>query len=106
MNGGGRLPHDTGTMYFPDGSKPCMEAQGMSSAHLVAFHCYIPVRVTSLGAGQDAELKRQAALQGDAHEGRVNAAKRVVGTACRKAPAKGCEMDMKAVACLRDVAVT
>eukprot|EP00965_Chrysotila_dentata_P257340 6212854-Pleurochrysis_carterae.AAC.1 len=28
-----------------------------------------------------------------------------VGTACRKAPAKGCEMDMKAVGCPRDVAV-
>eukprot|EP00965_Chrysotila_dentata_P208753 6184882-Pleurochrysis_carterae.AAC.2 len=44
----------------------------MPSADLVAIHCYIPVRVTSLEAGQDAERKPQAALQSDAHEGRVN----------------------------------
>eukprot|EP00965_Chrysotila_dentata_P018887 629566-Pleurochrysis_carterae.AAC.1 len=61
-----------------------MEGQGMPSADLVAVHCDVPVKVTSLGASQDAERKPQAVL---------------------KAPAKGCEMDMKVVACLRDVAV-
>eukprot|EP00965_Chrysotila_dentata_P255389 6212204-Pleurochrysis_carterae.AAC.2 len=34
----------------------------------LAIHCYIPVRVTSSGAGQDAERKPQVALQGGAHE--------------------------------------
>eukprot|EP00965_Chrysotila_dentata_P192504 6175212-Pleurochrysis_carterae.AAC.1 len=49
----------------------------MPSADLFAVHCDVPVRVTSLGASQAAERKPQAALQGDAHEGRVNATKRV-----------------------------
>eukprot|EP00965_Chrysotila_dentata_P096444 3187144-Pleurochrysis_carterae.AAC.1 len=79
MNGAGRLPRGTSTMHCPNGSKPCMEGQGMPSADLVAVHCYIPivVKVASSGADQDAERKPQAALQGDAHEGRVNAAMRV-----------------------------
>eukprot|EP00965_Chrysotila_dentata_P256592 6212591-Pleurochrysis_carterae.AAC.1 len=45
-----------------------------------SIHCYIPVRVISSGAGYGAERKPQAALQGGAHEGRVNKAKQ---------PAKG-----------------
>eukprot|EP00965_Chrysotila_dentata_P203495 6181757-Pleurochrysis_carterae.AAC.2 len=44
-----------GTMHGPDCSKPCMEGQGKSIAVVVAVHCYIPVRVTSTGAGQGAE---------------------------------------------------
>eukprot|EP00965_Chrysotila_dentata_P003323 108337-Pleurochrysis_carterae.AAC.1 len=46
------------------------------SAELVAVCCDIPVRVTRLVAGQDAERKPQTALQGDAHEERVDATKR------------------------------
>eukprot|EP00965_Chrysotila_dentata_P076592 2528738-Pleurochrysis_carterae.AAC.2 len=75
MNGGGRLPHGTGSMHCSDGSKPCREGQGMPSADLVAVHCEVPVRVTCLGASQDAERNPQDAPQGDAHEERVNATK-------------------------------
>eukprot|EP00965_Chrysotila_dentata_P061737 2045015-Pleurochrysis_carterae.AAC.1 len=42
MNGGGWLPHGTGSMHCLDGSKPCMEGQGMPSADLVAVHCDVP----------------------------------------------------------------
>eukprot|EP00965_Chrysotila_dentata_P247076 6207533-Pleurochrysis_carterae.AAC.3 len=42
----------TGTMHSPEGSKACVEGQGMSCADLVAVHCYISVRVTSAVAGQ------------------------------------------------------
>eukprot|EP00965_Chrysotila_dentata_P133202 4405089-Pleurochrysis_carterae.AAC.1 len=62
MNRRGRLPHRTGTMHDLDGSKPCMEGQGMPSANLVVVHCYILIRVSSAGAGQDAERKPEAAL--------------------------------------------
>eukprot|EP00965_Chrysotila_dentata_P037558 1249355-Pleurochrysis_carterae.AAC.1 len=88
MNGGGRLPHGTGFMHCSDGSKPCMEGQAMPSADLVAVHCDVPVWVTSLGASQDAERKPQAALQSDAHEGRVNAMKRMGRDGVQESPSK------------------
>eukprot|EP00965_Chrysotila_dentata_P017972 596828-Pleurochrysis_carterae.AAC.1 len=65
-----------------------MEGQGMPSADLVAVHCDIPIRVTSLGASQDTERKPQAALQGDAHEGRVNVTKRVGRDSVQESPSK------------------